>query len=220
MINTLKYMARRLPPHWQRLLETAWYGQQIASQRFRAPEPEFEQLQEWVKPGDWVIDVGANIGQYTVTLSRLVGSSGRVIAVEPTPETFALLAANVARAGLRNVTLINVAASELRGSAPMRVPSSLGGHNYFQASIAPGAGDFEVMTLPLDSLDPPHRISFVKLDVEGHELPALLGLRGILTRDHPRLVVEGMAPDVRALLTDLGYQMTANPTSPNVVYEA
>jgi len=91
----------------------AWkYRLQVATRRFRSDEPEFRQLADWVHPGDSVLDVGANVGQYTLRLSELAGEEGRVIAFEPIIETFEILAAMARRARYRNITLFNIAVSE------------------------------------------------------------------------------------------------------------
>jgi hypothetical protein len=60
----------------------------------------------------------------------------------------------------------------------------------------------------------------VKLDVEGHELPALRGMKELLRRDHPRLIVEGRSEDVLAFLRDLGYHYEDDPSSPNRVFSS
>jgi ubiquinone/menaquinone biosynthesis C-methylase UbiE len=93
MKRRLKKLAARLPLRWQQELKRRYFANQIRKHSFRAPEPEFEMLSPMVSAGDWVLDVGANIGQYTLRLSELVGESGRVISFEPVPETFELLAA-------------------------------------------------------------------------------------------------------------------------------
>ena len=54
-------------------------------------EPDLKLVQHLVKPGDTVLDVGANFGVYTRVLSQLVGPAGRVISVEPVPQTFSIL---------------------------------------------------------------------------------------------------------------------------------
>ena len=133
----LKRLASRLPfPAGQTL--RAWkYWLQAASGRFRSDEPEFHQFPDLVQMGDWVLDVGANVGQYTLRLSELVGREGRVIAFEPIVETAEILAAMARRARYRNVTVFNIAVSERAGLLRFRVPSGATGlPNYFQARVS------------------------------------------------------------------------------------
>src|SRR5262245_13382224 len=65
--------------------------------------------------GDWVIDVGANIGYYTLLFAQKVGQRGRVFAFEPDPENFELLEHNVRQNGYDNVVLVNKAVAEKTG---------------------------------------------------------------------------------------------------------
>lgn len=69
-----------------------------------------------VKPGQTVIDVGANIGLYTLLLAKLVGADGRVLAFEPGPVSFGLLTVNVHLNRYRNVTLENRAVTDISGT--------------------------------------------------------------------------------------------------------
>lgn len=215
----LKRLSSKLPLRAQQALKRLQFARQIRSGRFQTPEPEYARLGQWVAAGDWVIDVGANVGHYTAQLSRLVGVTGRVLAFEPIPETFELLAANMAAAGARNVTLFNVAASAQVGTTGMTLPQfSSGLTNYYRAGITSGVGELKVLTLPLDSVMPPARITLIKVDVEGHELQALRGMRELLRRDLPRLIVEDVSKEVEMFLKSLGYAFTYQPGSPNRVY--
>lgn len=215
----LRTIAAKLPLTTQQALKRRYFARQLARGSFRAPEPEFDRLAEWVRPGDWVIDVGANIGHYTTRLSALVAAAGRVIAIEPASETFELLASNVSRLRHRNVTLINAAASIQHTCVRMTLPHfDSGMSNYYQASITESGGDFEVMALPVDSLVSSHRISFIKIDVEGHEAQALRGMTGILQRDKPCIVIEGASAEVQALLEGYGYSFEAIKGSPNRIF--
>ena len=56
------------------------HRRQMTRGRFRSPEPEWDRLGEWLRPGDTALDVGANVGHYACRMSQLVGASGRVIA--------------------------------------------------------------------------------------------------------------------------------------------
>ncbi|MDQ3242738.1 MAG: FkbM family methyltransferase [Gemmatimonadota bacterium] len=72
-------------------------------------------VQQLVGPGSTVLDIGANIGYYTLQFAELVGASGRVIAFEPDPANFELLARNTQLNGYLNVTLVQRAASNTAG---------------------------------------------------------------------------------------------------------
>lgn len=219
MLALLKRLASRLPRPWQQELKRLHFARLIRKGQFSADEPEFERLAEWVRRGDWVLDIGANVGQYTIRLSELVGASGRVIAFEPVPPTFELLAANVARARFANITLVNAAASDEPGLVGMAIPMlDTGLDNYYMASLTDNGGTVSVLAAPVDTLPLPQRISLAKVDVEGHELRVLRGMAAVLARDHPVLIVEGRSADVLGYLSQFGYRYTDAARSPNRVF--
>ncbi len=224
MRDLLKRGAAHLPRRWQQEMKRIHFGRALARGRFSAGEAEWDRLGEWVKPGGWAVDVGANVGHYTARLSELVGSAGRVIAFEPVPETFELLSANMARLPTQNVTLINAALSGSTSIVTMSVPKfETGLKNYYMAQVtaapASGAdGRLSVLALPLDALDIPQKISLVKIDAEGHERSVLDGMVKLLHRDHPALIIEDNDPEVESLLAGVGYRMTRAPGSSNCVY--
>lgn len=216
-----KRIASLLGPRTQQELRRVQSGLAMRRRTFRSTEPEFVAIPEWVDQGDWVLDLGANIGHYTALLSHLVGPSGRVIAVEPMSETFEILAANVARLPLRNVTLVNAAASDRCTVVHLTTPRFEHGlPNYYQSQIVEADAGTAVLSISVDSLHLPAHVRLVKIDVEGHELAALRGMRELLLRDRPRLIVEGRDPEVEAFLTAIGYAFTHAPGSPNRVYSA
>ncbi len=137
-----------------------------------------------VQKGTCVFDVGANIGYYTRLLSRLVGEDGMVVALEPMPRALRLLRRNVA--DLPNVSVMPVAIGEsndlyadLREAAKLDV-----------SSVAFGTTG-STPVLSIDSLaatvKPP---AFVKIDVEGAELPALRGAHRVLSQIKPIVMFE------------------------------
>jgi FkbM family methyltransferase len=215
MIAWLKRFAKALPDSLQFELRRHYYRWQIRHGRFQTLEPEFALLSTWIRDGDWVIDVGANVGHYTAELSRLVGPTGRVIAVEPIPTTFALLAANVCHFQYRNVTLLNAAITDRCDLVGMSVPKVADGK--YLAHITGGTADREVLGLALDELDLPRKIRLMKIDVEGHELAVLRGSERILTEDQPMLIVEVTANATIDLLKCYGYEVQRFPGSPNTV---
>lgn len=94
MTKLLKRLAAKLPLPIQQELKRFYFAWQIRRGRFYTDEKEFSLLNAFIAHGDWVLDIGANIGHYTRRLSDLVGPAGRVIAFEPIPQTFEVLAAN------------------------------------------------------------------------------------------------------------------------------
>jgi hypothetical protein len=86
------------------------------------------------------------------------------------------------------------------------------------AHLTDGNAETTVLCMPVDSLEIQHPIRLVKIDVEGHELEALHGMRRLLSRDHPVLIVEGGSPEVAAFLDGLDYTFTQDEGSPNRVF--
>lgn len=181
-------------------------------------DPEFHLLPSIVGSGDWVLDIGANVGDYTVRLSELVGPAGRVIAVEPTPGAFELLASNVRALPHANVTLLNVAASDHHHVGKMAVPEwSHGGPNHYRAHITEKPDGFSVLCIPLDSLRITHPVRLVKIDTEGWDNTVLSGIRTLIERDRPYLIVEVLDFQSVQWLEQLGYRVTQDPQSPNLL---
>ena len=210
-----------LPAGIQFELRRLNFSRQIRAGSFLPEEPEVAEVGEHLRAGDWVIDVGANVGHYTCYMAKCVGASGRVLAFEPVPTSFALLAANVRAAGVRNVTLFNVALSSTTATASMTVPeyehSRLS--NYYQARIS-GGGEYPVLCIALDSISIPRPVRLVKIDAEGHDLQVLQGMESLLRRDHPLLIVEGsLSGPVAGWLGERGYLLRKSPGSPNIVGE-
>ena len=218
-MTVLKRLAAALPEAWQHELRRRHFRAEIRRGRFYTDEKEYALLDTLLRKGDWTLDVGANVGHYAMKMSELVGASGRVVAMEPVPDTFSLLAANARLFAHANVSLVNAAASDRVGVASMQIPRFGSGlQNYYQARVGAGPG-LSVLTLPIDALQlPPVRL--VKMDVEGHELPALHGMRGLLARDHPVLIVETNAKDVTDFLAALNYSFERLPGSSNLVCRA
>jgi len=214
-----KRLASHLPFAARQRLRAAKYRLEFAAGRFQSDEPEFQRLSELVHPGDWVLDVGANVGQYTLRFSELVGPHGRVIAFEPIADTLEILAAMARRAPHRNITLLNVAVSERAGELRLRVPPNLDGlPNYFQSRVSLD-GDQPALAVALDDLNFPRRIALVKIDVEQHEVSVIRGMLKLIGRDRPILIVEGHEGIYPEFLQAFGYQFLPKAAgSPNLVF--
>lgn len=219
--SVLKRIAASMPRHWQLALKRWHYGRLLRSGRFLPDEPEYELLPFLVAKGEFVLDIGANIGHYTAILSTLVGNEGRVFAFEPIPQTFQLLTANSEYFAHRNVTFYNVAASDRFGMGRMIVPKLESGlENPYMAQLVDtdDESSITVACVPVDALQFTKRVSLVKIDAEGHDKIVLSGMRGLLERDLPTVIVEDKTKDVAMFMENLGFEGHHLPKSPNQIY--
>ena len=217
----LKQLVSHFPHRWQTELKRIHFGRQINRKKFVTDEPEYKILHKLISPGDWVLDVGANLGHYTNKFSELVGPHGRVIAFEPVPTTFFLLSANTQRFTYSNVTLINVAVSDSVDIVGISIPKfSTGLTNYYQAHISSTTDSaLSVFTLSLDSLNINQRIALVKIDAEGHEPFVLTGMQKLIKKYHPTLIIENPSEEIIANLIFMDYVSEILPSSPNVLFK-
>ncbi|MEA1898940.1 MAG: FkbM family methyltransferase [Bacteroidota bacterium] len=217
----LKQVAARLPDRWQTGLKRIHFRRQINKGTFLTDEPEYSILHNFISPGDWVIDIGANVGHYTKRFSELVGAQGRVIAFEPVPTTFSLLSANVELFAHSNVSLINAAVSDKLDVAGISMPKfSTGLTNYYEARLSSSSESvLTVLTLSVDSLGINQAVSLVKIDVEGHESFVLAGMQRLIEKHHPVLIVETDSEELITKLTSMDYVSEKLPGSPNILFK-
>jgi FkbM family methyltransferase len=159
-----------------------------------AAEPLPRRAVKHVRPGDWVIDVGANVGNVTATLCRLVESDGLVWAIEPIPRNVKRLTELRDLNDLRQLEVLEGALASVNGRSEIRLPKS--GHSgwaSFTKSWDIGR-TLEVVTWRLDDLvaaaPKDRRIVFVKIDVEGFELDVLRGAAETLRTHRPLVFCE------------------------------
>lgn len=197
-------------------------------QQYHTWEPETTALlRAELRAGMHVLDIGANIGYHTLLCAECVGPEGRVIALEPEPNNFALLCANVWHARVTHVEPLRVAAAAYNGRVMLSLlPNNTGDHRTF-----PNATHGEGVAVPCmrvdDLLNPATVIDFVKLDIQGSDHYAIQGLERTLARTRPPVVVEfwphgiremGDEPtDVLRYYRSLGYTLSLLET-PSVDY--
>jgi FkbM family methyltransferase len=134
-----------------------------------------------IVPGTTVVDVGANQGCFTLLFSRLVGPAGGVVALEPEPAVCDALERNCTLNSASNVTCLRVAAGAERAQGALHCARFNRGDNRLTASAT--ARSLLVEIVPLDLLLDDAEISFVKIDVQGHELHVATGMQRILERN-------------------------------------
>ena len=160
------------------------------------------QLLDRCRPGDTVIDVGANVGTYALAVATTC-SDCSVFAIEPNPETYRKLQANIAANGFdERIVPLELGLSDRSGSAPFYRSTyhELSSFSRFNASRweAAVAEECSVPIEPLDRLidtgeiDPPDHL---KIDVEGTGHTVLLGATTVLTESRPIIYLEPHATD-------------------------
>lgn len=138
----------------------------------------FHQL---IKKGMTVLDLGANIGYFTLIAAKLVGPEGKVFAFEPDPKNFSLLQRNVELNGYDNITLVQKAVADKSGTAEFYLGSDSWEHSL--SSVNRKAGVIPVSVTSLDEFLPQDiAVDFIKMDIEGAEEKALRGMERILSK--------------------------------------
>lgn len=168
-----------------------------------------QHLARCLKPGMTVVDVGANFGYFTLLMGDAVGETGRVIAVEPNPDTEALLQETVLLNGHRSRTrIVPQALGASAGRALLFAPDGEPKNaTLTETTELQGGQTIEVTTVTLDEVALEcKKVDLVKIDAEGAEVDIVAGMRRLIARDHPALVLEFNAaryPDPRAFLDEL-----------------
>jgi FkbM family methyltransferase len=153
---------------------------------------EIALFREVVKEGMTVLDIGANIGYYTLVASALVGEAGRVVSFEPEQTNFFLLQKTVELNNRANVSLVCAAASDTEGTSTLYLSDeNKGKHSMASGDDLRGAQTIQTTTvsIALRSLGIAH-VDVIKMDIEGAEPLALAGMRDIIERDKPLVLVE------------------------------
>lgn len=153
-------------------------------------------------PGMVVLDVGAHVGYFALLAAECVGPTGKVLAVEPSPENFALLAANVERAGATQVVPVPAAAWRETGQIQLHLSgTNTGDHRVY--STGDPRETVAVRALALDELlANTERLDFAILDTQGSERAVLEGMRQSITRFRPPMQAEFWPEGIRAFGED------------------
>jgi len=194
----------------------------IYCRHFEAIERTF--LNDFLRPGDVFVDVGANIGLFTLIAAICVGPKGRVFAFEPTTATFGRLVDNVRLNDFQNVTSVKLALSDVNGQ--LDLVRSIDGFDAWNSLARPTMGKVfskeRVVANAWDQYAGRHdlvgAVTMMKIDVEGWESRVLAGGKETFARmDAPVLQVEfadeaaraagSSCGDLYETLERLGYRM-------------
>ncbi len=179
-------------------------------------ESEMALWRDQIKPGMTVIDVGANVGVYTYSAAQLVGESGQIIAIEPFSGCIKHLQETARINQLKSVKILTGAASDHEGTARLSLNSASELNELIPEDVAlKSQQNFEIVPcFTLDSLietEQIHRVDWLKIDAESHELQVLWGARRMLESFYPNIIYENIAgaqgnnTQVAHYLTENGY---------------
>ncbi len=204
----------------------------IYYRHFEANERKF--LNSFLRPGDTFVDIGANIGLFTLIAASIVGPEGRVWSFEPTPETFARLTRNVQTNAFDNVGCHQLAVSDSIGE--MEITKSVDGFDAWNSLATPKMGNSfanaKIRTTTWDAFAQEHkllnRVTMMKIDVEGWENRVLVGGRNVLSgANAPVLQVEftdgaavaanSSCRELYESLVGMGYRMFVFDPGPSVL---
>jgi FkbM family methyltransferase len=180
-------------------------------------------IEHALRPGSTFVDLGANEGYFTVIGARLVGPTGRVLAVEPQKRLLPIIAENLTRNGLHNVTVLDIAIGGCEGQQELYLTSDTN-------TGASGLSRSERLTLAAQRVrvrrledvlreQEIYRVDFMKIDIEGSEYEAILASPEVFRRQrvavlgmelHPALLASRgkNAADLMKFLADCGYRMS------------
>ncbi len=157
-----------------------------------------------LRPGMTFVDVGANIGLYSILAAKLVGATGTVLAIEPSPRERSALLGHLSRNGLSNVRVRSEAVSDEAGTTRLHLTDQYwGGQNTMGSPVHRGVeivNSVEVDTATLDRLvleEALGRIDCIKIDVEGAEAKVLRGSSDVLCTLRPVVLLELLEPALR-----------------------
>lgn len=147
-----------------------------------------------VKEGDTVVDLGANIGYFTILAAKLVGRNGKVFAFEPGPKNFEYLSKNIELNNYQNVKVEQKAVSDRNGKTKLFLCPYDSGHHTINQSNGieayrlgrPGkVSSIDIETVALDNYlkEKTEKVNVMKIDIEGAEALAFSGMKEILARN-------------------------------------
>ena len=137
-----------------------------------------------IAEGDVVINIGANLGYYTLMESKFAGSAGKVYAIEPNPQSVEILKHNVQINGLKNVEVFSMSIGDKDGTGKLNISRKSNWCSMSRHKSKAFVGSVDVTVVSVDSfIKDRARPDFIRMDVEGYEYEIIKGMRSLMARD-------------------------------------
>lgn len=166
-----------------------------------------------VKEGNTVLDIGANVGYFTLLAAKLVGDKGEVFAFEPEPHNYNVIIKNIDLNNYPNIIAIPKAVSNVSGEAELYLSQSDVGahtlrhqHNHPQFATPSDGQSVKVKTIMLDTMFRDIPVDVIKMDCEGSEMAVLLGAKEVINRNRNIKIFSEFFPSG---LREMGYSPEA-----------
>lgn len=185
------------------------YIRLIAAGKLKEKYPELFYLKELVQPGFTCVDIGANVGYYSVFLSKYAGATGRVYAIEPVPLFARVFLKNTSRFALQNITLYQCALGSEQKRVTLGTPMIDGVFRHGLTKVIENNTDQSTQTYEVDMQVPDQlfasitKIDFLKCDVEGYEVILFPQMMATLSRCKPIIQIEISTAENRKALLNL-----------------
>jgi FkbM family methyltransferase len=173
-------------------------------------EKEVNFLRRFLRPGMVTIDIGANLGVYSLLMARLVGPGGQVFSYEPGAEARTFLESSRTLGGLKNLEIVGVALSDSAKEGDL----AFAGSTELRTLGPPGSGErIRITSLDLESAERSwSAVDFVKIDAEGEEERIIAGGRSFFASHSPLVMFEIKAGDkvndrLRTIFPEIGYRL-------------
>lgn len=155
-----------------------------------------------INTGDVILDVGANIGQHSIFMSFVTGNTGKIISFEPVSSIYAQFKNSIEINNIKNITLHNLACGDMEKEMNINtISSNMGG-----SSLVFSGDDRKIEKIKVITADSivknENKINFIKIDVEGYEYEALLGLKDTIEKHHPKIMLEYSYAGYKSMGTD------------------
>jgi len=204
-------------------LKILYFYIQLCFLKLNSKEIEFTLLDIFLKKGDTFIDVGSNIGRYSLKASKLVKNTGNVFSFEPCKDIFFILCKLIELGNYKNIITFNLLLSDKAGKVHFK-PIKTGSNkllfvNTYTKSKIINSKNKNNYSVNLDSFDF-NNIKLIKIDTEGNEYNILTGSQKTLKKSKPIIIIENnkFISKIRKLLTSFNYKEIKIQNSRNLIF--